>query len=52
VTRPAAPLPEPAQVVGEFAAHQHEPRGIVRDTVRYPACAATVEERDREARQT
>jgi hypothetical protein len=51
VTRPAAPLPEPAQVVGEFAAHQHEP-GIVRDTVRCAACAATGEERDREARQT
>jgi hypothetical protein len=39
----------PAQVVGEFEAHQHGP-GILRDTVRCPACAATVEKRDREAR--
>jgi hypothetical protein len=27
--------------------HQHEP-GILRDTVRCPTCAATVQERDRE----
>ena len=33
--------PEPGEVVGGRAAHQYEP-GILRDTVRCPACAATV----------
>jgi hypothetical protein len=32
---------EPGRVIGELAPHQHEP-GILRDTVRCPACAATV----------
>jgi hypothetical protein len=67
VTRPPAALPElaaalhaladkvedldVAQVLGALAAHEHAP-GILRDTIRCPACAATVEDRDREARQT
>jgi hypothetical protein len=36
-----------AEVLREVPAHQHEP-GILRDTVRCSACAATVRERDRE----
>jgi hypothetical protein len=33
----------PAQIVGELEAHEHEP-GILRDTVRCPACAAEAPE--------
>jgi hypothetical protein len=35
-----------AEILGARPAHDHEP-GIVRDTVRCPACAATLGERDR-----
>ena len=37
----------PAQVVGARAAHEHEP-GILRDTVRCRACAATMRDRTQE----
>jgi hypothetical protein len=40
---------EVAEVFSEVPVHYHEP-GILRDTVRCPACAATVQDRYRTGR--
>ena len=49
MSRPAARVVQLdlVQVLDEVPVHQHEP-GILRDTVRCPACAATVRDRQRE----